>query len=53
MATGKDKHAAGAVVVLPKTYDPEIETKSEFEMMRYEEEKRRYDLEKEEKKVPT
>jgi len=51
VATGQDKHAAEAVAVLPKTYDPEIETKKlEFERMKYEEEKRRYDLEKEEEK---
>jgi len=34
VATGQDKHAAEAVAVLPKTYDPEIETKKlEFERM--------------------
>ena len=51
VATGQDKQAAEAVAVLPKTYDSEVETKKlEFERMRYEEEKRRHDLEKEEEK---
>ena len=51
VAPSQEKHAAEAVAVLTKTCDPVIETKKlEFEMMRYEEEKRRYDLEKEGKR---
>jgi len=52
VAMGKDKPAAAeAKAVSPVGYNPEIEKKKlEFEITRYEEEKRRFEIEREERK---